>query len=194
MLEPDLAAEFQKLLKILIGAVLVALVPQNGLDESRVRGCVGGRRLQFFDIRESPQAAGDVGGFERRQLLLQRAHVRPGDGGVAAGLLADARGVGVGGAGARRSLVGAGVGIAEDAVATAGYPVIGQITQPTRKKFQHCPRSPRPIQLPQNKNRGVCFAKQSFRCRFRGDDDAHSLELRCLPAMARHRFFRKMAL
>ena len=36
-----------------------------------------------------------------------------------AGLLADARGMGVGGAGARRGLVGARVGAAEEAVAQA---------------------------------------------------------------------------
>ena len=36
VLEPDLAAQVQELLKVLIGAVLVVLVAQNGLDESRV--------------------------------------------------------------------------------------------------------------------------------------------------------------
>src|SRR5438132_1517899 len=62
MLEPDLAALFQKLLKILIGAVPVVLVTQNGLYESRVRGgeAPAGHCLQRFDILESAQTAGDI--------------------------------------------------------------------------------------------------------------------------------------
>ena len=70
VLQPDLAAQFQKLLKILIGAVLVVLVAQNGLDESRVRG--GARAsdgLQRFDILESAQAARDIAG--RQGLAFQ---------------------------------------------------------------------------------------------------------------------------
>jgi hypothetical protein len=38
VLKPDFAAQLQKLLKVLIGTVLVILVAQNGFDQSRVRG------------------------------------------------------------------------------------------------------------------------------------------------------------
>ena len=71
VLQPDLAAQLQKLLKILIGAVLVILVAQNGLDESRV--CGGARAsdgLQRFDIFESAQAARDI--TSRQGLAFQR--------------------------------------------------------------------------------------------------------------------------
>ena len=71
VLESDLAAQVQELLKVLIGAVPVVLVSKNGLDQSSVRrGTAAGRRLQRFDVPESAEAAGNV--TRRQRVALQR--------------------------------------------------------------------------------------------------------------------------
>ena len=66
VLEPDLAAQLQELLEVLIRAVPLVLVAQNGLDQSRIRrGCAAGHRLERLDIGESAQAAGDISRGQR---------------------------------------------------------------------------------------------------------------------------------
>ena len=61
VLESDLAAQVEELLKILIRAVLVVLVAKNGFDEPRITGGTEpGRRFQRFDVLESTEAARNV--------------------------------------------------------------------------------------------------------------------------------------
>ena len=66
VLETDLAAQIQKFLKVLIGAVPVVLAAENGLEEPRVRRrTLGGGPLQRFDICKSAKAARDVARRQR---------------------------------------------------------------------------------------------------------------------------------